>query len=74
MHLQVVDFLIDLSLQLSGFFVLDLAILEHLVNVMILVHEQVILSPSVLNGLTNLWKGIFYVSMHVSFCPMDIFL
>jgi hypothetical protein len=73
-HLKEKYLLVNLCLQLHCFFVLDLAMLEHLVNVAVLVHQQVVLCPSVLDCLANLRERVLNVRMHVLFGAQHVFL
>jgi hypothetical protein len=61
MHLKEEDLPVYLCLELDSFLVLDLPLLQHLVDIVVFMNKQIILSSSVLNGLANFWEGVLNV-------------
>jgi hypothetical protein len=59
MHLKEVDLSVYLCFQLYSLFVFDLTMFQHLIYIMVFVHQQVVLGPPMLNGFTNFRESIF---------------
>lgn len=74
MHLEVVYFLVNLRLKFLSFLFLDLTVLEHFFYVVVLMNQKVILSASVLDGLTDFGEHLFNVREHVLFSALDLLL
>jgi hypothetical protein len=74
MHLKEEDLLVYLFLKLDSLLVFDLSLLQHLVDIVVFMNKQIILSPPVLDGLGNFWEGVLNIRVHILFGPLNIFL
>ena len=74
MHLIEEDLPVNLCFELDSLLVLDLPVLQHLVDIVVFMDKQIILSPPVLDRLANFWEGVLYVLVHVLFGSLNIFL
>jgi hypothetical protein len=65
MNRHVENLGINFIFQSPSFFIFDLTVLKHLIDVVVLVHQQIILGPSTLNFFANLREYIFKVLDHM---------
>lgn len=73
MTFKIYNHLINFVFELVRFFFLNLSFFEHLINVLVLMHQKIIGSSSHLNSFCDFWEIQFNLFMHILFCFIGVF-
>ena len=71
-HCQKEYFAIDFRLELTGIFILNLAVFQHFLDFMVLVHQQIVLCSPMLYCLYNFGKHLLNMFFHVLLALFDL--
>lgn len=73
MTFKIYNHLINFMFELVCFFFFDLSFFEHLINVLVLVHQKIIRGSSHLNSFCDFREIKFNFFVHILFCFIGIF-